>query len=157
MGPKLAAGTERSRPAAWKFLSGIVPEYLRPSGMGAQAGESPYGRAGKDQTGTNNLIGEITVIPIQSSPGVGPEMRAHRFKPCRKNVLTGEAQVGGRTRDSHIKKPLKQVRYPPGETINAYKKDGLEFQSLYVLYVEYANLASIADNTSFGGVMFLIS
>src|SRR5438552_13235024 len=70
MGRGLEAGTERSRPAnrgheriatridrgrdaqrhlrtqrkppAWKFLSGIVPEYLRPSGMGAQAGEGPY-------------------------------------------------------------------------------------------------------------------
>jgi hypothetical protein len=30
------------KPAAWKFLSGIVPEYLCPSGMGAQAGEGPY-------------------------------------------------------------------------------------------------------------------
>jgi hypothetical protein len=30
------------KPAAWKFLSGIVPEHLRPSGMGAQAGEGPY-------------------------------------------------------------------------------------------------------------------
>src|SRR5437667_8571220 len=70
MGRGLAAGTEREKPAdrgheriatridhgrnaqrhlrtqrkppAWKFLSCLLPEYLHPSGMGAQAGEGPY-------------------------------------------------------------------------------------------------------------------
>ena len=76
-------------------------------------------------------------------------MRPHRFKPSRQNAITGEAQICGRARHSHVKEPLKQVGYPLRETINAYEKDGFKFQTLYVLYVENAHLTGVPYNTAF--------
>jgi hypothetical protein len=54
-------------------------------------------------------------------------MRAHGLKSSRQNVITGEAQICGRTRHSHVKEPLKQIGYPLRESINAYEKDGFKF------------------------------
>jgi len=78
-------------------------------------------------------------------------MRTHRPKPSRQNAITGEAQICGRTRHTHVKEPLKQIGYPLRETINAYEKDGFNLRTLYMLmlYVENAYLTSVPYNTAF--------